>query len=75
MFPGFAQQRVTRVENVLGVVELAGYRILDVVDQLKDIAAGHHAAGRHRHATGFFDYRAQLIERFKNSVHGNTLQA
>ncbi len=72
---GFAQQRVTGVEDVLGVVELAGYRVLDVVDQLEDIAAGHHAACRHRHAAGFFDDRAQLVERFKNSVHGNTLQA
>ncbi len=75
MLLGVAQQRVTRVEDVLGVVELTGYRILDVVDQLEDIAAGHHAARRHRHAAGFFDNRAQLVERFKNSVHGNTLQA
>ena len=75
MILGFAQQRITGVKDVLGVIELAGYCVLDVVDQLEDIAAGHHAACRHRHAAGFFDDRAQLVERFKNSVHGNTLQA
>jgi hypothetical protein len=72
---GVAQQRVARVEDVLGIIELAWYCVLDVVDQLEDVATGHHAAGRHRHAAGFFDNRAQLIERFKYSVHGNTLQA
>ena len=72
---GLAQQRVPGVENVLGIVEFAGDGVLDVVDQLEDIAAGHHAAGRHRHAAGFFHNRAQLVERFKYSVHGNTLQA
>jgi hypothetical protein len=75
MLLGFAQQRVSRVENVLGIVELAGYRVLDVVDQLEDVAARHHTARGHRHAAGFFHNGAQLIERFKNSVHGNTLQA
>ncbi len=75
MLLGLAQQRVAGVEHVLRVVELAGNRVLDVVDQLQDIAAGHHASGRHRHAARFFDNRAQLVERFKNSVHGNTLQA
>ena len=67
--------RVARVEHVLGVVELAGDGVLDVVEQFEDIAAGHHAAGRHRHTAGFFDDRAELVERLKNSVHGNTLQA
>ena len=75
MLLGLAQHPVARVEHVLGVVELAGDRVLDVVDQLEHIAAGHHAARRHRHAAGFFDDRAQLVERFKYSVHGNTLQA
>ena len=75
MLLGLTQQRVASVENVLGVIEFAGYRVLDVVDQLEDISAGHHAARRHRHAARFFDDRAQLIERFKYSVHGNTLQA
>ena len=75
MLLGLAQQRVPGVENILGVVEFARYGVLDVVDQFEDIAARHHAAGRHRHAAGFFHNRAQLVERFKNSVHGNTLQA
>ena len=75
MLLGLAQQRVPGVEDVLRVVEFAGDRVLDVVDQLEDVAAGHHAACRHRHAAGFFDDRAQLVERFKYSVHGNTLQA
>ena len=75
MLLGFAQQPVAGVEDVLRVVEFAGDRVLDVVDQLQDVTAGHHATRRHRHAARFFHNRAQLVERFKNSVHGNTLQA
>ena len=75
MLLGLAQQRVASVQHVLGVIEFAGDGVLDVVDQLEDVSAGHHAACRHRHAAGFFDNRAQLVERFKYSVHGNTLQA
>lgn len=71
---GFAQQRIARIQHVLRVVEFTGDRVLDVVDQLEDITAGHHAAGRHRHTACFFDDRAELVERFKNSVHGKTLQ-
>ena len=67
--------RVAGVEHVLGVVEFAGDGVLDVVEQLEHVAAGHHAARRHRHAAGFFDDRAELVERLKYSVHGNTLQA
>ncbi len=70
MVLGLAQQRIPRVEDILGIVEFAGDRILDVVDQLEDIAAGHYAAGGHRHAAGLFYDPAQLIERFKYSVHG-----
>ena len=72
---GVVQHRVTRVEHVLGVVQFAGDRVLDVVDQLQHVAARHHAAGRHRHATGFFDDGAQFVQRFKDSVHGHTLLA
>ena len=75
MLLGLAQQRVTCVEDILGVVEFARNSVLDVVDQLEDIAARDHAACRHWHAARFFDNRAQLVERFKYSVHGNTLQA
>ena len=75
MLLGLAQQRVASVQDILGVIEFAGDGVLDVVDQLEDITAGHHAARRHRHAARFFHNRAQLIERFKYSVHGNTLQA
>jgi hypothetical protein len=72
---GLAQHRVAGVEDVLGVVELAGDGVLDVVDELEHVASRDDAAGRHRHAAGFLDDRAQLVERFKNSVHGDTLQA
>ena len=75
MLLGVAQHRVAGVEHVLGVVEFAGDGVLDVVEQLENVAAGHHAAGRHRHATGFFDDRAELVERLEYSVHGNILQA
>jgi hypothetical protein len=72
---GLAQQRVPSVQDILGIVELAGDGVLDVVDQLQDVTAGHHTTRRHRHAARFFHNRAQLIERLKYSVHGNTLQA
>ena len=72
---GPAQDLVLVVQHVLGVVQLARDGVLDVVDQFEDIPAGHHAACRHRHAAGFFDDRTQFIESFKNSVHGDTLQA
>ena len=75
MLLGLVQQLVTGVEHVLRVVEFAGDGVLDVVDQFEHVAAGHHTTCRHRHAAGFFDNRAQLVERFKYSVHGNTLQA
>jgi hypothetical protein len=56
---------VPGVQDVLGVVELAGDRVLDVVDQFEHVAARHHAARRHRDAAGLFDDRTQFIERFK----------
>jgi hypothetical protein len=67
---GLAEQCVASIEHVLGVVEFARNRVLDVIDQLEDITAGHHAAGRHGHTARFFNNGAQLIERFKYSVHG-----
>ncbi len=70
MLLGLAQQLVAGVQHVLGVVEFAGDGVLDVVDQLEHVAARDHATCRHRHAAGLFDDRAQLIERFKYSVHG-----
>ena len=72
---GVVQHRIARIQHVLGVVELAGDRVFDVVDQLQHIAARHHTAGRHRHAAGFFDNGAQFVQRFKDSVHGHTLLA
>ena len=69
------QHRIARVQDVLGVVQFAGNRILDVVDQFQHVTAGHDATGCHRHATGFFDNGAQLVQRFKDSVHGHTLLA
>ncbi len=72
---GLVQQRVAGVEHVLGVIQLAGDRVLDVIDQFEHVAARHHAARSHRHTTSFFDNGAQLVERLKYSVHGNTLQA
>ncbi len=75
MLLGLPQQLVAGVQHVLGVVEFAGDGVLDVVDQFQHVAARHDAAGRHRHAAGLFDDRTQFIERFKNSVHGDTLLA
>ena len=75
MLLGLTQQRIAGIQNILGVIELAGNGVLDVVDQLKDIAAGHDASGGHRNAARFFNNGAQLVERFKYSVHGYTLHA
>jgi len=69
------QHRVAGVEHVLGVVEFSRDRVLDVVEKLEDVAAGHDAACGHRDSTGLLDDRAELIERLKYSVHGNILQA
>ncbi len=69
------QQRVAGIEHVLSVVELTRDGVLDVVDQFQHVATGHDAARGHRHATSFLDNSAQLVERLKNSVHGNTLPA
>ena len=71
---GLVEQRVSCVQDVLSIVELTGDRVLDVVDQFQHITARDDAAGGHRHTAGLFDYRAQLVERFKYSVHGATLQ-
>ena len=65
----------TKAQDVLGVVELARNRVLDVIDQFEDIAAGHDASGGHRNAARFFHNGAQFVERFKYSVHGYTLHA
>ena len=70
MLIGLVQQRIARVQHILCIVEFARDGVLDVVDQLEHVAAGHHATSSHRDAAGFFDDRAQLIERFKYSVHG-----
>src|SRR5690349_2887979 len=70
MFLGLVEQVVAGVQHILGVVEFAGDRVLDVVDLLEHVAARHHATVRRRDAAGFVDDRAQLIERLKYSVHG-----
>ena len=67
---GLAQQRVAGIQHILGIVEFAGDRILDVIDELEDVTARDHAPRRHRHAAGLFDNRTQFVERFKYSVHG-----
>ena len=74
MLLGLVEQRVPCIQHILGIVELAGDRVLDVIDQFQHIPARDDTAGSHRHAAGLFDNRAQLIERFKYSVHGATLQ-
>ena len=74
VFLGLAQQRVTGVQDILGVIEFAGNGVLDVVDQLQHVAPGNHATRRHRHPAGLLDDGAQFVERFKNSVHGPILQ-
>ena len=72
---GLVQQRVAGVEDVLGVVQLTRNCVLDVIDQFEHVTTRDHAARGHRHATSFLDNGAQLVERLKNSVHGNTLPA
>src|SRR6185312_5311205 len=72
---GVLQHGIAGVQHVLGVVQFARNRVLDVVDQLQYVTAGHHAAGRHRDAAGFFDDGAQFVQRFKNSIHGRALLA
>jgi len=72
---GLAEHAVAGVKHVLGVVELTGDGVLDVVYQLEHVTTGHHAPSGHRHAAGFFHDCAELVERLKYSVHGNTLQA
>ena len=70
MLLGLVQQLVTGVQHVLGIVEFAGDGVLDVVDQLEHVATRDHTTCRHGDAAGLFHDRAQLIERFKYSVHG-----
>ena len=74
MLLGLVEHRVPCIQHILGIVELAGDRVLDVIDQFQHITARDDTAGSHRHTAGLFDYCAQLIERFKYSVHGATLQ-
>jgi hypothetical protein len=71
----FVQERVAGIEHVLGIVQLARDRVLDVVDQFEHVAPGDNAARGHGDATSFLDNGTQFIERLKNSVHGNTLPA
>ena len=72
------------IAGVLGIAIVAGTFLIvlpevasyaSVIDQFQHVPAGDDAAGGHWHTAGLFDNRAQLIERFKYSVHGATLQA
>lgn len=59
---GLAEDVVAAVEHVLGVVELARQCLPHVVEQLEDVAAGHHAVGGHRDAPGLLDHGHQRVE-------------
>ena len=68
---GITDQRVTLVEDILRVVELAGDGVLDVVEEFQHVAARHDAPGGHRHTPRLFDDRDQLVESLKYPVHSH----
>ena len=61
---------VAVVEHVLGVVELAGDRLADVVEQLQDVTAGDDAARRHGDPASLLADGHQLVQRLEHPVHG-----
>ena len=72
MSRGLADHLIAVVQHVLCVVDLAGQRVPDVVQQLEDVAARHHAGGRHRQSPGFLDDGDELVEGLENPVHDRT---
>jgi hypothetical protein len=69
---GVADDLVAAVEHVLGVVELAGQRVADLVEQLQHVAPGHHAARGHGETSGLLHDRDQLVKRLEHPVHGGS---
>ena len=69
MIGGVAEHVLALVEHVLGVVELARNRVLDVVEQFEDIATRHDTAGRHGNTSCLFDDGHEFVESFKYPVH------
>jgi hypothetical protein len=66
---GLADDLVLAVEHVLGVVELAGDRVADLVEQFERITPGHDAVGGHRDAPGLLEDRDQLVKSLEHPVH------
>ena len=66
---GVVDELVTPVEHVLGVVQLAGQRLPDVVQQFEHLAARDHAVRGHRQAPRLLDDGDQRVERFEDPVH------
>ena len=59
---GVVDDLVAAVQDVLGVVELAGKRLADVVEQLEHVTARHDAVRGHRDAPSLLDDRDQRVE-------------
>ncbi len=72
LLAGGVDQVVALVEDVLGVVDLRGQRVADVVKEFEHVSPGHDAAGRHRDAARLLDDGHELVERLENPVHGNS---
>ena len=70
---GVVDQLVAPVQHVLGVVQLAGQRLPDVVEQLQHLAARHDAVRGHRQAPRLLDDGDQRVERFEDPVHAPIL--
>ncbi len=64
-----ADDVVTVVEHVLGVVELGRDGVADVVEKLEYVTAGHHATRRHRHPPCLLEDRDELVERLEDPIH------
>ena len=67
---GVVDELVAAVQHVLRVVQLAGQRLADVVEQLKHVAAGDDAVRGHRDPSRLLDHGDQRVEGFEDPVHG-----
>ncbi|GAA1462815.1 hypothetical protein GCM10009619_38700 [Williamsia maris] len=69
MLAGVTDQLVALVEDILGVVEFRGDRVLHVVEEFQHITAWDDAAGGHGDATRLLDDRTQFVQSFEYSIH------
>ena len=70
---GVVDELVAAVQHVLRVVQLAGQRLADVVEQLKHVAAGDDAVRGHRDPSRLLDHGDQRVEGFEDPVHAPIL--